>query len=505
MANINRDEIVKTAGYLGAGLLVAGYIRYSVQEVMGTLNGSIIIAGAVLLLASLAYNFRTILAYSRTRSGRLGANTGVLTIAFVAILALINFLGYRHHKRIDLTTEKLYSLSDQSKKIAAGLQKDVKVVKFDKSDDQELKDLMQEYRNFGSHITYERIDPQTKPEIAKQYGVGHMGEVVIACGNHTQRPADSGEQTITNAIIKVTRDTVKTVCFVEGHGERSLSSNDREGYEAADKFLKDETYETRKINLVSSNQVPADCSVLVIAGPKKGYLPEEAAMVGKYLDGGGKALFLLDPDTEPNLNDVLASWNVEVGNDIVIDTSGVGRLTGSPAIPLVTKYGSHPVTKEMDDSMTFFPLVRSVSSGKSSGGSVSNTELLKTSDQSWAATDLKGDLSTFHAGRDKKGPISLGVAATKSLGEKEARLVVIGDSDFATNQAIGLVRNGDLFLNAINWLAQDEDMISVRPKAPTNRQVTMTASQQNFLFWLTLALMPGAVIASGVYLWWKRR
>jgi ABC-type uncharacterized transport system involved in gliding motility auxiliary subunit len=227
-------------------------------------------------------------------------------------------------------------------------------------------------------------------------------------------------------------------------------------------------------------------------------------MIGKYLDGGGKAMLLLDPQSDSNLNDVLASWNVELGNDIVIDVSGVGRLTGSPAIPLVVKYGSHPITKDMTDTMTFFPLVRSVSMGKSSSGGASGTELLKTSEQSWAATDLK-DAGTFHDGKDKKGPISLGVAVTKSTGDKEGRLVVIGDSDFAVNEAIEFQSNGNLFLNSINWLAQDEDMISIRPKAPETRSVTMTVSQQNLLFWLTLALMPGIVIASGVYIWWKRR
>ena len=154
--------------------------------------------------------------------------------------------------------------------------------------------------------------------------------------------------------------------------------------------------------------------------------------------------------------------------------------------------------------MTFFPFARSVTA-LNSGSDATTTDLLKTSDESWAETELKGNEVAFNEGKDKKGPITLGVAATRTIGDKDARLVVIGDSDFATNEYAGLQRNGDLFMNSANWLAQDEELISIRPKNPTDRKVTMTASQQNTFFWLSLVFMPVAVIGSGVYIWWKRR
>jgi ABC-type uncharacterized transport system involved in gliding motility auxiliary subunit len=507
---INRQELIKTAGYVGVGLLIAGYVRYSVQEVMGTVNEVILIVGAVLLIGSLALNFAEVRAYSGRRSTKLGANTTVMTAAVLAILGFANFLGYRHHKRFDLTTEKLYSLSDQTRKVVSGLQTDVKVIKFDKTDDSELRDQMHEYRNLSSHISYDRVDPQAKPEVANQYKITHFGEVIVASDKRTERPQDTNEQTLTDAILKVTMESVKSICFLEGHGEKSISSTEGDGYDTVSRLLKNENYETKKVNLVSSNQVPSDCEVLVVAGPKQGLFPQEAAMIGKYLDGGGKVMLLLDPDVDANLGDVIAAWNIKLGNDTVIDTSGVGRLFGTgPGVPLVMTYGSHPVTKDMEGNMSFFPLARSVSSSGSSGSGVSDTELLKTSDHAWAVADLKadtkGDELVFDESRDKKGPISLGVAASKPVGDKEARLVVIGDSDFATNTYSRLQRNGDLFLNAVSWLAQDENLISIRPKAPTDRRVTMNASQQNLLFWLTILFLPGAVIGSGVYIWWKRR
>src|ERR1051326_4089864 len=295
---INRQELFKTTGYLGVALLVAGYLRYSVLETLDTISKSLLIAGGVLTLAGLVLNFRAIRNSFGRRSTRLGTNMAGITGAAVGILALLNFLGYRHHKRVDVTAEKLYSLSDQTRKIVSGLQKDVKIIKFDKQDESELRDRMQEYRDLSKHLSYEWIDPQAKPEAAQQYKVSHMGELIVNSGDRTERPTDTSEQELTNAILKVTRDKLKTICFTEGHGEKALSGTDADGYGSVEKGLKHENYETKSFNLISSNQVPSECAVLVVAGPKKAFFPQEAAMVGKYLDEGGKAFLMLDPESD---------------------------------------------------------------------------------------------------------------------------------------------------------------------------------------------------------------
>lgn len=505
---IDRREWLKLAGYLGFGLLIVGYLRYSIQEVLDTINKVILITGAALFVGGVVLNFREVLAFFRTRSARLGANTAIMTVAVVAILAVGNFLGYKHKSRVDVTSEKANSLSDQTRKIVSGLQKDIRVIKFDKTDDAELRDLMTEYRNLSSRISYERIDPQERLEVAKQYSISRMGEVVVASDGRTERPAEVGEQQLTNAILKVTRERLKKVCFVEGHGEKTPSTSGGEGLSALEEGLKRENYETKTVSLAESNQAPSDCDVIVLAGPKRALLQGEAAMIGKYLDGGGKVLVMIDPDADPQLQDVLGAWNIEVGKDTVVDVSGVGQLMGQgPFVPLGLEYGSHAITKDLGRDMTVFPISRSIQSGGSGAGSVSTTDIVKTSKASWAESDelKEGQKVQLDEGKDKPGPITIGVAASKTVGENEARLVVIGDSDFASNAWVGQGANADLLLNTLNWLAQDEDLISIRPKSKTNRQVTMTASQQNFLFWLMILLMPGAVIASGVFIWLKRR
>lgn len=504
---INRTELFRWAGFIGAMLLAGGYLRYSVQEVLGTIEKSLLISGAVLLVLALAFNFRLVREVFTRRSAKLGTNTVVMTLAVVAILGIVNFLGSRHHKRIDLTAEGLYSLSDQTRKIVSDLNRDVRVILFDKQDDATLADRMKEYRELSSRLTYERIDPQARPQVARQHSITRNGEIVVVAGDRTERPQETTEQALTNAILKVTRDRLKKICFVTGHGEKQIdATGEGEGYGVVNQWLKDENYETASVNLVASNQVPSDCDVLVLAGPKQPLFPQEVTMIGKYLESGGKALVMIDPETDPGLGDVLRQWNIQLGNDTVLDVSGVGRLFGTgPGVPLARTYGSHPITKDFQNSMTFFPLARSVSVVPGSGAGPLTTELLKTSEESWAETELESGEARFDEGKDKKGPVTIGVAASQGVGEAEARLVVIGDSDFATNAYVQLQRNGDLFMNSINWLAQDEELISIRPKSPTNRRVTMTSSQQNMLFWLVIIFLPGAVIGSGVYIWWKRR
>jgi ABC-type uncharacterized transport system involved in gliding motility auxiliary subunit len=508
---VERKELARFIWTLAAAMLIAGYLRYSIQGELLPFSKGLLIAGGVLTIVAIVLGFRYILEYFSKRSSKLGTNTAILTVAVIAILGLINFAGFRHHKRIDLTNEKLFTLSDQTQKVVSGLKNDVTIVHFGKSSDTPLDDLMSEYTNLSPHLKFQNVDPQQKPDVAKQYGATRMGDVIAASGPRTEH-IESGsrgqisEEDVTSALLKLTRDKSKTVCFVTGHGEKSISDTSGTGYSVADQGLKKETYADKSVNLVSENQVPSDCDVLVIAGPTQSYFPQEAAMISKYLDAGGKALIEVDPETDPKLDDIFKVWNINVGNNFALDASGVGRLIGAgPAIPLVTDYGASPITKGFDGSMTFFPLARTVTLADKSKSDPQAVELLKTSPRSFTTTNLKAKEIKYDPKTDTLGPLSLAVAANRNAAEKGARLIVIGDSDYAANQAISQTRNGDLFYNMVDWLAQDENLISIRPKSPANRRVNMTEGQAAALKWIDLVFLPGLVILSGVYIWWKRR
>jgi ABC-type uncharacterized transport system involved in gliding motility auxiliary subunit len=504
----DREELARFIGTTGIAMLVAGYLRYSIQGELLTFSKVVLAIGALCLLASIVIGFGGILRFFSKRSSQLGTNTTILSVAVLAILVIVNFVGFRHHKRFDLTTEKLYTLSDQTKQVVGGLQKDVTIVRFDKSPNAALDDQMAEYTSLSRHLKFQNIDPQQKPEVAQQYGATRMGDVILASGprkEHLETGATS-EEDITGAIIKVTQDKVKTVCFVTGHGEKSLTDDGEDGYSHLDAGLKKENYVTKTINLVSEKGIASDCSVVVVAGPTQQFFPQEAEMLNQYLAGSGKGLILVDPQTDPKLGEIFQAWNTNVGDNVVIDSSGVGSLLGAgPAIPLVTTFGESPITKNFARSMTFFPLARTVSIADKSKTDPQIVELLKTSPQSFTVPNLKQGQNKLTFNPDTAGPLSLGVAASRKAEGGEARVVVIGNSTFAANPYVGLQKNGDLFYNTIDWLAQDENLISIRPKSQTNRRVTLTQGQSSALTWLDLIILPGIVIFSGVYIWWKRR
>ncbi len=508
---LERKEMAQFLWTIAAAMLIAGYLRYSIQGELLRFSRVLLIAGTVLAVAAIVIGLPYLVEFFSRRSSKLGTNTAILTLAVLAILVFVNFVGFRHHKRFDLTTEKLYTLSDQTRKIVAGLPNEVTIVHFSKAPDAATDDLLNEYANLGPHVKYQAVDPEQKPEVAKQYGVTRQGELIAASGGHIER-IESGmrgqvtEEDVTTALIKLSRAKSKTVCFVTGHGEKSLSDTAGTGYSGAEAGLKKENYSDKSINLISENGVPADCDVVVIAGPTQAFLPQEAELMSKYLDGGGKALIEVDPETDPKLGEIFQAWNINVGDNVVIDASGMGQLIGAgPGIPLVTDYGASPITKGFSGSMTYFPLARTVSIADKSKTDPEAVELLKTSARSFTTPNLKEKKIKYDPKTDTLGPLSLGVAASRKAGEKSERLVVIGNSNFASNRAINDYRNGDLFFNTISWLAQDENLISIRPKSPANRRVTMTAAQESAMKWLDLVFFPGIVILSGVYIWWKRR
>jgi ABC-type uncharacterized transport system involved in gliding motility auxiliary subunit len=508
----DRNETARFIGTVAVAMLIAGYLRYSIQGEFLPFSKGLLIAGAVFLLAAIVIGFQGILSFFSKRSAQQGANTSVLAIAVIAILAVANFVGYRHHKRFDLTTEKLYTLSDQTRQVVSGLQKDVNVVRFDKTPNATFDDLMAEYKSVSPHFKNQTIDPQKSPEIAQDYGATHLGDVFIGVGDRKSR-IESGargevaEQDVTGAIIKITADKMKTVCFVSGHGERSITDDSQDGYSQAGAGLKKENYLTKTVNLITESGVPADCSVLVVAGPKQPYYPQETAWMGKFLDAAGGAFIMVDPTTDPKLDELFQSWNIVVGNNVVIDASGMGQVIGAgPTIPIVADFGESPITKGFTRSATFFPMARTASIADKSKSIPEMVELLKTSDRSFTIPSLpKGPKVTFDPSTDTRGPLSLGVSGNRKVGEKNARLVVIGNSQFAMNPYLTQLRNGDLFYNAIDWLAADENLISIRPKSATNRQVNLSEAQASALKWLDLFFLPGLVILAGIMIWWKRR
>jgi ABC-type uncharacterized transport system involved in gliding motility auxiliary subunit len=526
-------RVLGLLGWLGVALVFAAVaIRFLKPEWIQWYNG-LALAGLACTLLYILSQWREVARSFSGRQARFGTLAVASALIVLGILVAINYLGSRHNKRWDLTSARQFTLSDQTKKILQGLEKPVQLRVFARSDEFErFRERLDEYEYASKQVKVEYIDVERRPTEANKYEVQMSGTVVVDYDGRIERVTSDGEQEITNAIIKAVQGRQHKVYFVQGHGEKLPDGSDRQGYSTISQALTSDNFAHDKLVLAQQKEVPADASVLIVAGPKTDFFTAEIDMIKAFLAKGGKVFFLLDPPDRleaPPLTNVLGlvkEWGIDVGNDIVVDASGVGQMLGTgPEVPVAASYESHPITDRFN-LLTAYSLARSVTATPGGSAGRSAQELVKTSQRSWAEADMKnllagGEVTLDAAKGDKPGPISLAAAASAPAAEPtalpastpgsdeppkpETRVAVFGDSDFVTNGLLGIPGNRDLFLNTVNWLAQQENLIAIRPKDPEDRRLTITADQERRIFWITVLLIPGLILLAGVQTWWRRR
>jgi len=476
---------------------------------------------------------REVVEYFRRRNARYGAIASLSAAIFLAILVAVNYLSVRQNKRWDLTANRQFTLSDQTVTLLKSVDAPMTMLAFydPREGPERFRNSLEEYRyQAPSRINVRYLDADKSPVEARQYQVQSYGTVIIEYKGKTERVTASDEQDLTNGLVKILTGDKKKVYFVQGHGERDIDGTERDGFSGAKGALERDNYEVAKSVLAQQTDVPADASVVVIAGPKTDLLQPEADMLQRFLRKGGHLMVLVDPPEDkgpptPVLEALLADWDFKAGKDVVVDASGMGQLIGTDAsVPVVASYPSHPITDRFN-VLTAFPLSRSISPILPAKEGRAAVSIIQTSARSWAEVDmtqLKSGKVELNADKgDSAGPVSIGaVTATtavdapkpdpsKPAGEQprtpESRFVTIGDSDFAANYALSIQGNQDLFVNSVNWLAQQENLISIRPKAAGDSRITLTAQRATVVMWMSLLIIPGIVFASGAYTWWRRR
>jgi len=523
------NRILSIVGYLGMALVfVALAIRfgYPAKEQWAFYLAW---AGLVCVLLYTLSQWREVAAVFSRRQARYGTLAATSVLVVLGILVAINYIGAKQNKRWDLTATKQFSLSDQSRNVLGKLDAPLQVQVFAQEPDfPRYRDKLREYEYASKKLTSEYIDPDKKPTVAKQNQIQQYGTLVFNYKGRTERVTSDNEQDITNGIIKVVSGQQRKVYFTQGHGEKDTTSAERDGYNAIAAALGRENYTVDKIAIAQAGSVPDDAAVVVVAGPRIDFFAPEVDALRKYLDKGGKLLLELDPPDKadsPALTNLAAlahDWGVDVRNNVVVDVSGMGRLIGTDAsVPVVATYPSHAITQRFT-FLTAFPLSREATPISGGVNGHIAQPFIETSARSWAETDIKallasGEVVLDESKGDKKGPIVIGSAVTAPVAsaapakpgddtpKPETRVAVIGDSDFAANGGLGIQGNRDLFMNAVGWLSQQENLISIRPKEADDRRITLTATQQNNITWLSLLLVPGCVFGTGIYTWWRRR
>ena len=434
----------------------------------------------------------------------------------IAILVVANVLANRYNKSFDSTANKRYSLSEQTVKIIKGLKEPATLTYFDQATRYpEAKDKLQQYADLSPKVHVNYVDPDKDPEQAREAGVREMGTTVVQIGQRKEQAKSLSEEDVTGAFIRDLKQTTRTICFVSGSGEHRIDDSDRNGYSHFKDLLGKEEYETKTIELLQTARIPNDCTAIVMAGPVTDYAQPEVDAIKSYVEGGGRALFLLDPPLKVGhaqiadndaLSTVLAGWGVTVDKDLIIDLNPVGKLLGlGPQYTIVASYDSHPIVNDLKGTATGFPLARSLETKSEGKTTVEN--LFGSSQYSIATTKL--DSPSINPGdpQNKKGPLTVAAAGTYNTGKEnsQGRFVVVGSSAWPANSFIGFNGNGDLAMNMVNWLASDEDLISIRPKAQDDRHLTLTQSQFSWLRLTAQFFIPLAVIFEGFLVWWRRR
>ncbi|MFY7801264.1 MAG: GldG family protein [Dolichospermum sp.] len=370
---------------------------------------------------------------------------------------------------------------------------------------------------------------------------------------------------LTNRLQQMINPKTAKVYFLQGHSEHPLSGS-KGAISKAIQGLIDKNFTISTLNLAERPQVPNDADVVIVAGPQKELLTGEVTTLQNYLNRGGNLLLMIDPNTNPKIDTLLKEWGVRLDNRLVIDNSGESLQLG-PATILVTEYGQHPITQDFANNISVYPLTRPLEIDPVSG--VESMVLLKTKPypNSWAESDQKSEKLEFNEDKDLKGPLTLGVALTRKLlnsptaipnpiptaqnsptaipnpiptaqnsptaipnpiptaqnspttipnpipttrtsptTAKESRLVVFGNSNFATDSLFEQQLNGDVFLNTVSWLSQqDEKLLSIRPKEPKNRRIIISNLEANLLTISAVVLLPLLGLLTGFIIWWKRR
>lgn len=443
---------------------------------------------------------------------------------FIAILVGINLIIYRFPGRVDLTEGRRHSLSAQSRNILKNINQEVWIRGFFQEGHptrKKAKELLDNYATINSKIHYQFIDPDRQPSLAQKYGVRNYGTLVLESAGRTQSANTADEEGITNALLRLNQEKAKKVLFTTGHGERNLQETQREGLSLAKGILEKENYRVEELSLLSGAGLPADTGCVVIAGPRKPFMPVELEDLKKFLAGGGKVFLLLEPFQDAGLKEWVAGYGVALGNDIIIDRLS-RAFGGDYLIPMAGVYGQHPITANFKVA-TFFPTARSLEFTAPLPPGITTDVLVQSSPASWGETNkakLEKGEAAFDEGQDKKGPLNLaalininrstppgqGPGAKKEGPQPQPALMAIfGDSDFASNGYFNQAGNGDLFLNTINFLTEEAQLMSIRPAKTPVKPLALSAAQGQIFFWVPLVLIPLLMISLGIVVWRQRR
>lgn len=484
---------------------------------------------------------------------RRAAAAGILSgsvVAALAIFLLVNWLGFRHWHRGDWTKAKLYELSETTRKVVKNLKAPVEVTVFMTRDARlfsATQELLTRYQALSPEVHVEYLDPRRNmaraQSLVNEYQV-RQNTVVFKSGERKKYVTEDqiadfdfsgvpgqggsvkslkGEAAFTSALLAVTSQKSPKIYFAAGHGEKSLDESGDQGLSQVKDLLAKDNDSAESWPSLGKSAVPGDADLVVVAGPKTAFLAAEASALDHYLAAGGHVMLLLDPvipkpggpTPDFGLSDLLKAWGVTLDDDIVVDPGNALPFMGAETV-YANHFGSHEIVNPLASARmaVVLPLARSVRPTTTAHAGFSATPLLETTSDGWGETDLQHLSAVKKDAADVAGPVALGVAVSRSDAGKSAgaadpasgaRMIVFGNSEFASNGDLASVSNANLVLNAIHWLVGSESLIGIAPKTPEQTTLTIPSSKLRKIGILSLLGIPGLAIVAGLFVWMKRR
>ena len=502
---------------VGFFLLILGALNVGLYSgtTTETINKGLIISGGVVILALAVYLLLEPDKVRRALTGRqarYGSNAIITSVAFVGILVVANVLAFQNpnlHK--DITEDKQNTLAPETVQALAQLKEPVTAMAFYSSNlsSQSAEELLGKIKG-GSNgkFDYKFVNPDTDPVAAKDAGITGDGKILLTMGNRKEIAAYASETEITKALYRLINPEPRVIYFLTGHGEASIESG-QGSMALAKQNLESKNYTVKSLNLVAENKIPEDALTIVIAGPMKPVSSQEVKLLKSYVDGGGSLIVMENPilatefgnSPDPLAEYLTRDWGITLNDDVIIDLS-----SQQPLYAVSSSYNNHPITQNLTQNyIVVMPQARSISV-QLGLENINAVELLLTSSNSWGEknfTNAEGSQISMDP-EDLPGPLVM--AASGENSQTKGRVVVFGNSVFATDEGFNIYGNGNIFVNSLDWAAFQEDAISITPYTPTER----TFIPPDQLRWIIILLgsviiLPGLVVFAGISTWLARR
>jgi ABC-type uncharacterized transport system involved in gliding motility auxiliary subunit len=438
---------------------------------------------------------------------RMLMQNGVFVVLLVALASLIAFFAREYRAEYDLTQNARNTLSQQTRDVLAKFNGPLKVTVYATRQDargdarKQVQDFLAPYQRAKPDLAVTVVDPREEPKLAQAAGIRVNGESVVEYNQKSEHLTEYNEQSFINAVMRLARSSERLVMALDGHGERRLNGAANHDLGEFGKQLAAKGFKTNSLNLAVAQDVPANASMLLIATPQVDLQPAEVQKIKQYVQKGGNLLWLIDPEPLRGLQPVAEALGLTLGPGTVVDPDAT-RFNAAPTMAIAANYGRHPITDNFRLN-TVFPFARQI--GVNESGDWRVTRLVEVAPRGWVEMGKLDGTIAFDKARDVPGPVNIAVALERNINERAQRVVVVGNGHFLSNQFLGNGGNLDFGVNAINWLAGDDALITIQPRPSLDSSLELGRGAQYVILFGFLIFLPLAFVGGGVGVWWRRR